>query len=155
MAAVARELDLVPTALREWVAGARANRSGGKTGLTTAEREELSRLRKQVRVLEEEREMLKKGNGLLREAPAMRFAFIAAEKAEHSVTILCRCLRVTRSGFYAWARRGPSARAQRGLVLRTKLRAFTRPRATATGAPACGRTCGRTAKRSAKSACGG
>jgi transposase len=60
MAAVARELDLVPTALREWVERARADRSGGKTGLTTAEREELRRLRKQVRVLEEEREILKK-----------------------------------------------------------------------------------------------
>jgi putative transposase len=54
----------------------------------------------------------------------MRFAFIAAEKATHSVSILCRCLRVTRSGFYAWLRRGLSTRAQRDLVLRTKLRAF-------------------------------
>ena len=35
----------------------------------------------------------------------MRFAFIAAKKAEHRVTILCRCMRVTRSGFYAWMRR--------------------------------------------------
>jgi transposase InsO family protein len=33
-------------------------------------------------------------------------------------------LRVTRSGFYAWLRRGLSARAERDLVLRTKLRAF-------------------------------
>lgn len=31
----------------------------------------------------------------------MRFTFIAAKRAEHTVTILCRCLRVTRSGFYA------------------------------------------------------
>jgi transposase InsO family protein len=54
----------------------------------------------------------------------MRFAFIAAKRAEHRVTILCRCMRVTRSGFYAWLRRGLSARAQRDLVLRTKLRAF-------------------------------
>ena len=54
----------------------------------------------------------------------MRFAFIAAEKARHSVTILCRCLDVTRSGFYAWLARGLSARARRDLVLRTKLRAF-------------------------------
>jgi putative transposase len=54
----------------------------------------------------------------------MRFVFIDAEKARHAVTILCRCLRVTRSGFYAWAKRGLSARAQRDLVLRTKLRAF-------------------------------
>jgi putative transposase len=39
----------------------------------------------------------------------MRFTFIAAKKAEHTVTILCRCLRVTRSGFYAWQRRPESA----------------------------------------------
>jgi transposase InsO family protein len=54
----------------------------------------------------------------------MRFAFIAAEKARHSVAILCRCLRVTRSGFYAWLRRGLSARAQRDVQLNVKLRAF-------------------------------
>jgi putative transposase len=34
------------------------------------------------------------------------------EKAEHSVTILCRCLRVTRSGFYAWQRRPESRHAR-------------------------------------------
>lgn len=60
MAAVARELDLVPTALREWVKHAEADRTKGRTGLTTAEREELTRLRKEVRVLTEEREILKK-----------------------------------------------------------------------------------------------
>jgi putative transposase len=54
----------------------------------------------------------------------MRCAFIAAKQAEHTVTILCRCMRVTRSGFYAWAKRGLSARAKRDVVLRTKLRAF-------------------------------
>jgi putative transposase len=32
----------------------------------------------------------------------MRFALIAAEQAHHSLSLLCRCLRVTRSGFYAW-----------------------------------------------------
>jgi putative transposase len=42
----------------------------------------------------------------------MRFVFIAATKAEHSVTILCRCLQVTRGGFYAWQRRPESAHAR-------------------------------------------
>jgi transposase len=60
VAAVARELDVVATALRQWVERARADRTAGKTGLTTVEREELSRLRKQVRILEEERELLRK-----------------------------------------------------------------------------------------------
>ena len=42
----------------------------------------------------------------------MRFTFIAAKKAEHTVSILCRCLRVTRSGFYAWQRRPESIHAR-------------------------------------------
>ncbi len=60
IASVARHLDLTETALREWVKRARADRTHGKTGLTTAEREELARLRKENRVLREEREILKK-----------------------------------------------------------------------------------------------
>jgi transposase len=57
---VARDLDLTETALRGWVKRARADRTHGKTGLTTAEREELSRLRKENRELRTEREILKK-----------------------------------------------------------------------------------------------
>ena len=52
----------------------------------------------------------------------MRFAFIAAEKAEHAVTILCRCLRVTRSGFYAWRHRMESAHAAQDCRLRVLIR---------------------------------
>ena len=57
---VARDLDLTETALRVWVNRARADRTHGKTGLTTTEREELARLRKENRILREEREILKK-----------------------------------------------------------------------------------------------
>ena len=49
--AVARELDLTPSALGNWVRQARADRSQGKTGLTTEERTELARLRKENREL--------------------------------------------------------------------------------------------------------
>jgi transposase len=58
--AAARDLDLTESALRSWVERARADRSGGKTGLTSAERDELARLRKENRILREEREVLKK-----------------------------------------------------------------------------------------------
>jgi transposase len=57
---VARELDLVPSVLGWWVKHARADRTKGRTGLTSAEREELARLRKENRILQEEREILKK-----------------------------------------------------------------------------------------------
>jgi transposase len=58
--AVARELDLTPSSLGNWVRHAQADRTKGRTGLTTAEREELARLRKELRVVQEEREILKK-----------------------------------------------------------------------------------------------
>ena len=57
---VARDLDLTASALRQWVERARADRSKGKTGLTSEERAELARLRKEVRELRMEREILKK-----------------------------------------------------------------------------------------------
>ena len=56
---VCRELDLTETAVRRWVAQADID-AGRRDGLTTAEREELSRLRHENRVLREERDILKK-----------------------------------------------------------------------------------------------
>ncbi len=41
----------------------------------------------------------------------MKFAFIAAEKAWAPVSVLCKMLEVSRSGFYASQERGPSVRA--------------------------------------------
>ena len=58
--AVARELDLTPSALATWVKQARADRTKGKTGLTTEERAVLARLRKDNRELRMERDVLKK-----------------------------------------------------------------------------------------------
>ena len=60
VSAAARDLDLTETALREWVKRARADRTHGRAGLTTAEREELVQLRKALRIAEEERDILKK-----------------------------------------------------------------------------------------------
>jgi transposase len=58
--AVARELDLTASALAAWVQQARAERTKGKSGLMKEEREELVRLRKELRIVQEEREILKK-----------------------------------------------------------------------------------------------
>ncbi len=72
--AVARDLDLTETALREWVKRARADRINGRTGLTTSEREELARLRKENRQLRLEREILKNAAAFLANQPANRSA---------------------------------------------------------------------------------
>ena len=57
---VSRDLDLTETALREWVKRAEAEAAPAPGALTAIEREELLKLRKQVKRLEMEREILKK-----------------------------------------------------------------------------------------------
>lgn len=57
IAQVARELGIAESGLRRWVGQADVD-EGKREGLTTAEREELARLRRDVRVLKMERELL-------------------------------------------------------------------------------------------------
>ena len=62
---VAKDLDLTETALRVWVKQAEIDAGQGPPGaLTTAEREELTKLRAQVKRLEMERDILKKATAV-------------------------------------------------------------------------------------------
>ena len=56
---VCRDLGIGETAVRRWVAQAEVD-SGQREGLTTSEKEELAYLRKENRVLREERDILKR-----------------------------------------------------------------------------------------------
>ena len=59
--AVARDLDLTESAVRNWVEQAEIDAGRGAAGaLTTVEREELQRLRRENRRLQMERDILKK-----------------------------------------------------------------------------------------------
>ncbi len=60
IAQVAKDLGLTETAVREWVKQASLDEGRRADGLTSAEKQELTELRREVRVLREERDILKK-----------------------------------------------------------------------------------------------
>jgi putative transposase len=63
------------------------------------------------------------------------FRLIEAEKASHSVPLLCRILGVSRSGYYAWKRRPASERARFDAVLQEKIATIHRNSRATYGAP--------------------
>jgi putative transposase len=63
------------------------------------------------------------------------FRFIAAEKAEHSIKMMCRVLGVSRSGFHAWVRRASSARALEDERLTERIREIHRANRRVYGSP--------------------
>ena len=72
----------------------------------------------------------------------MIFGFVAKHRGIWPVAFLCEALGVSRSGFYAWLTRGPSARSRRDEVLSAKIRVeLCRTAIEPTALGGCGTTC--------------
>jgi putative transposase len=63
------------------------------------------------------------------------FRFVSAKKAEHSITIMCRVLEVSRSGYHAWASRSPSPRAIEDARLTARIHELFKERRKVYGSP--------------------
>ena len=65
----------------------------------------------------------------------MRYVCIERYRGEFPVVLMCRVLEVTRSGFYAWRTREPSARARQDQRLRIEVRVIHRQASGCYGSP--------------------
>nr|WP_106978150.1 IS3 family transposase [Streptomyces violaceorubidus] len=132
---VAADLGINPETLRNWVRAAGASRPRGRRTQAPAEpptplEAENAALRKKVRELEEEREILRKAAKYFAGGDALvnRFQFVADHQRRHGVKRLCTILGIARSSYYYW--RGTSgdraARQAADAALAARIRAVHR-----------------------------
>ena len=63
------------------------------------------------------------------------FRFVEREKAVHQVSLMCRFLGISTSGYYAWVGRGPSSRALEDAELLGRIRKIHKDSRGIYGAP--------------------
>ena len=65
----------------------------------------------------------------------MIYALVETEKANHKVGTMCRVLKVSKSGYYGWRSRPPSARAKADMALAERIERVHRDSRGTYGAP--------------------
>ena len=127
---LAREFEPSAQAIRNWISQADRNEGRGSDGLTSAERDELRRLRREKSSAAPRARDPCKSRGLVRSGdrldPIRVFEFVRANRAMYPVATMCRLLGVSTSGYYAWHGRAPSARADSDTALLELIREIHR-----------------------------
>ena len=116
IAEVAKSYDLVPQTVGSRVKKWRKDHPEPMNAETSTEQSaENRRLRAELREARVEIEFLKKRRlSSVRGVPVVaRYAFIHHEEGHYPITMTCCCLRVSRSGYYAWIGRQPSKAERR------------------------------------------
>ncbi|MFW3476832.1 IS3 family transposase [Streptomyces microflavus] len=141
---VAADLGINPETLRNWVRAAGVSRPRGRRTQEPSQppaplEAENAALRKKVRELEEEREILRKAAKYFAGGDALvnRFQCVADLQRRHGVKRLCSILGVSRSSFYYW-RRTAADRAARQVAdarLAARIRAVHQESDGTYGAP--------------------
>ncbi|MCH7382266.1 IS3 family transposase [Acinetobacter dispersus] len=85
---------------------------------------ELAKLRKELQRVTEERDILKKGRGVLRKPVQMRYAFIQDNQHIWTVRRLCSTLDIHHSGYYAWLKQPISKTAKKRQQLSGLIKKF-------------------------------
>lgn len=128
-AQLSREFGVTAQSITNWVGQAAVDDGKplpGKEGLTTAERQELVRLHRQLRPVQIERGILAKAttwfDGRSDATSTKSLDPMVANQADLPVHTMCRVLCVCASGIYAWRDRAPSPRRIANAVMSERRR---------------------------------
>jgi transposase-like protein len=141
MAEVARDLGVNNKTLGNWVRSDeyRQERDVAPGAISESERHELTRLRKENAELKSERSCARRPRILPRRRCGEPLSLRLRVRPDYEIKRLCRVLKVSRSGYYTWTRRAPSAHGMRdaelaeliGDIYRRSRRTYGAPRVLA------------------------
>ncbi|MFK7888584.1 MAG: IS3 family transposase [Gammaproteobacteria bacterium] len=111
VADVAKRIGVSNHSLYRWVNAVKPDASHEQASELADAKREILKLRGQVRRLEEERDIGKKGCKVLCQGARVKYQFVLDHCDEFRVAVMCRVLKVHRSGYYAWLHQPLSDRA--------------------------------------------
>lgn len=109
---VAARLRVSAHSLYKWVKAVSPDKSEQQSKDLLEAKSEILRLRSQLRRVEEERDLSREAARYF-EGTRVKYRFMNEHRHEHTVTSMCRILRVARAGFYAWMHEPVSDHAQK------------------------------------------
>ncbi|WP_207907341.1 IS3 family transposase [Paucimonas lemoignei] len=111
VAEVAARLGVSTHSLHKWVKAVKPTKDEKQAAELIEAKSEILRLRAQMRRVEEERDLLKKGRAVLCQGARVKYRFMNEHRHQYSIVLMCRVLKVTRAGFYQWLHKPLSDRA--------------------------------------------
>ncbi|MBS0599234.1 IS3 family transposase [Pusillimonas sp. CC-YST705] len=109
-AQVARELGIRDSLLTRWKREAQTAGKAAFAGTGSPRDEEVARLKRELARITKERGFFARSGDVLCQGIILRYQVIERCRDEFPVRLMCRCLRVSTSGYYDWSKRLPSAR---------------------------------------------
>ncbi|HEC6737681.1 TPA: IS3 family transposase [Salmonella enterica subsp. enterica serovar Thompson] len=107
---VSDRLGVSTHSLYKWLRAIKPDNSEQHARDLLEAKSEILKLRAQLKRIEEERDILKKGRAVLCKGARLKYCFINEHRTVWGVMTICRVLNVARAGFYAWLHNPVSAR---------------------------------------------
>ena len=109
---IARDLGISDSALSKWCKeyGQHGDQAFPGKGHQTPIEEGVKQLKREIELLKQERDILKKVVRIFAQLKSMKYMFIENYKEEFPILRMCQVLEVSESGYYAWRNREPSER---------------------------------------------